>query len=117
LAIKAFLTEDAIVSFRVPIGISYRNIRQKVYDKLVRQEGIPMSGSFLVGYLPPRLSSASSSRGGRMRSSSVSHIDISNPILRYIQTEEEWNEAVRSCEGKLTLRIFDSATSPSVNGK
>jgi hypothetical protein len=69
-----------------------------------------MLKSFLVAYLAAtssRQSVTSTNRSGRDRLS-VSRADPAHPMLRYIHSEEEWQEALKQCEGKLTLRIFES---------
>jgi hypothetical protein len=117
LTIKAILGEDSIVVFRILVSTSFSEIRQKIYDKFARQEGLPISRSFDIGYVmsipnsPRSTASGASSINGRARrtsaSSSVMGVDVYDPLFQYINSEEEWCDAVRSCGSKLTLRVVE----------
>ncbi|KAL6301376.1 hypothetical protein BKA93DRAFT_798032 [Sparassis latifolia] len=104
--IKAMLRES-IVLLRASYGTSYPEVRERLRDKFAKQEEVPLSNPFVIGYLPQSAIPQTPSTRGRPRSSSLSS-ERSLTSLRYIYSEEEWHTAVAGCAGKLTIRIFDT---------
>jgi hypothetical protein len=94
-----------IVLLRIRRNISFEDLRVKIYEKFVQQEGVPLSVSFALGFLPsthvdynqPR------SRSGSM-SSSVGFPDLAH--MRFISSQHDWERTVASAAGKLTLHAI-----------
>ena len=109
ISVKAYLTEDIIIVFRVPIETRFAEIRDKVYDKFVNQEGISLRPDFPLAYLTParRRSTTSSVYSGIKRSASVGSASAHASSLVQIQSQEDWNDILRESDGKLTLRVFE----------
>ena len=112
ISIKAYLTEDAIVVFRVTPETTYAEIRDKIYDKFVNQEGISLRHDFPLAYLVPdfsRRSTVGSACPGitRKRAESVGSASANKSSLLRIQSQEGWDEIMRDSDGKLTLRVFE----------
>lgn len=112
LSIKAYLTEDVIVVFRVAFDTPYAEIRDKIYDKFVNQEGVSLRHDFPLAYLVPvfpRNAAASPAHSGatRKRAGSVGSASTNQSSLLSIRSPEVWEEIVRDSDGKLTLRVFE----------
>lgn len=112
ISIKAYLTEDAIVVFRVGFETPYVEIRDKIYDKFVNQEGISLRPDFPLAYLVPEFSRRSTTGSvcpgpTRKRTESVGSVSANQSSLLPIQSQEAWDEIVRDSDGKLTLRVFE----------
>lgn len=111
VSIKAYLTEDMIIVFRVPVETKYVEIREKIYDKFVNQEKVPLRHDFPLTYLAParRRSTTSSVYSGikRNRAGSVGSAPAHDPPLVRIDSQEEWDEILRESDGKLTFRVFE----------
>ncbi|KAF8905069.1 hypothetical protein CPB84DRAFT_1772329 [Gymnopilus junonius] len=105
LAIKAALG-SSIIMLRVPREISLSDVRQRLYNKFVGQEGIPLSQSFSVAFMLS--ASQSSPEKQRSRSASVSSFDKQE--LVFVDSDSEWHSLVSSSpSSKISLRIFDSS--------
>ncbi|KDQ53184.1 hypothetical protein JAAARDRAFT_162080 [Jaapia argillacea MUCL 33604] len=105
IAIKAVL-KDCIIVFRTPCITSLGQIRKRLAEKFDKQEGIALRESFALAYMATTGSDRGSLASGRTRSSSVSSSGIGEgKAMRYIYSQDEWNTAVASCGGKLTLRV------------
>jgi hypothetical protein len=102
----------SIILLRAQRNISFAELRAKVYDKFVQQEGVPLSISFALAFLPPTPIDCSKPRS-RSRSSSMSAVERPDPThMRFISSEHEWQHVIASIgRGKLTLRaIGDQGT-------
>jgi hypothetical protein len=99
---------------RVPCTTSFEEVRKRLYDKFVGQEGVPLSESFTIAYLlPPPASDDSAKTGkGRARSSSISSATIADCTqVCFITSEKEWEQViVQNASTKLSFRILDSPT-------
>jgi len=105
LAIKA-AHNLSIIMLRVPREDSLSDVRQRLYNKFVGQEGIPLSQSFSVALVLP--TSQSSPVKQRSRSSSVSSADKQE--LVFVDSDSEWQRLVSAVPAsKISLRIFDSS--------
>ncbi|EPQ52783.1 hypothetical protein GLOTRDRAFT_140408 [Gloeophyllum trabeum ATCC 11539] len=105
-AVKA-VHGDTIIAFRTSRMTSLVQIRKKLVEKFSSQEENPLANTFALGYLPPP-GQRGKAAGGRPRSSSVSSVGVFDTSkLRYISSQESWDEAIATCGGKLTLRIID----------
>jgi hypothetical protein len=95
----------SIILLRLQQSISFAELRARVYDKFVQQEGVPLSTSFALALLPP---TPIDYRKHRPRSSSMSA--VGRPAIahmRFISSEHEWQRAIASTSrGKLTLRAI-----------
>lgn len=110
LAIKAAY-HDSIVLLRVDGDISYREMRQRVYNKFVGQEGIPLSESFTIAFLQPLQTTTTTTTKTRARSSSMSSDPVTTQ-LHMVTSQSDWENVTASLEGpKLTLRITDNTPS------
>lgn len=112
ISVKAYLTEDAIVVFRVAYETTYAEIREKIYDKFVNQEGISLRSDFPLAYLVPVFTrgsptSPTSPGSTRKRAGSVGSPSTNQSSLLPIQSQEAWEDIVRESDGKLTLRVFE----------
>lgn len=111
ISIKAYVTEDTIIVFRVPAQTKHAEIREKIHHKFVNEEGIPLKHDFHLAYLAPtrRRSTTSSVYSGlnKNRPGSVWNVSAHDSSLVLIQSQEEWEEILRDSDGKLTLRVFE----------
>jgi hypothetical protein len=94
----------AIILLRVHRSISFEEARSKIYEKFVTQEGVPLSESFALAFLPPAPIDYSKPRPrSDSMSSSVGFPDLAH--MRFISSQREWEQAVASIgRGKLILR-------------
>jgi hypothetical protein len=106
LSLKA-IHKDAIILLRVPSETSFTEVRQRLYNKFIGQEGVPLSREFTVGFVPATPSPTQSSfPKDRLRSASVSSADRMELI--FISSDADWEKIISSAGGcKLTLRILD----------
>lgn len=111
ISIKVHMTENTIIVFRAPTEITYAEIRDKIYDKFVNQEGISLRPDFHLAFVAPtssRRSVTSSVYSGiaRKRAGSVGSASSNDSSLLPVQSREVWDEVVRDSDGKVTLRVF-----------
>jgi hypothetical protein len=107
LSIKAGYN-DSMIMLRVPWDITYKAMRERLYNKFVGQEGVPLSDSFKITYLQlmhanPQVDKVSEG------SNAIS----SEPYQEHLVTSQaDWENVTASIEGfKLTLRITDKISS------
>lgn len=107
LSIKAYLTEDMIISFRVPIEAKFSEIREKISDKFANDVGISLRKEYPLAFLTParRNSGNSSVYSGIKRDRANSSTNASS--LVQVQSVEDWEDIVRESNGKLILRVFE----------
>ncbi|KAJ3569297.1 hypothetical protein NP233_g5139 [Leucocoprinus birnbaumii] len=111
LSIKAALN-NAIVMLRVSRDIELTELRQRVFNKFVGQEGVPLSKGFTIAVVVAHKNSPIAqlrepANGTRKRSTSVTSVD--NPDMRIVDSQLDWETVAYSTEGtKLTLRILDT---------
>ena len=95
----------SIILLRVYRSISFADMRSKVYDKFVQQEGVPLSASFAIAFLPPAPIDYSKPLCRSSSMSSVGFPDLAH--MRFISSQREWEDAIASTvRGKLTLRTI-----------
>ncbi|KAL1666849.1 hypothetical protein GGF50DRAFT_125338 [Schizophyllum commune] len=114
LAIKA-AHNNTIILLRATRSIPFGELRRRLHDKFVKQEGVPLSEDFTVAFhappAEPQVSEAAARLGvrqGRARSSSLSAGILS---MQFINSQEEWERALQDVDlesGKLHLRILDT---------
>lgn len=106
--IKA-VRQDTIVLLRATYSMPLLEVRNKIRAKFSSQDGPPLTDAFTVGFAPIDSDEAGQATvRGRPRSQSTSAIRPNGqPRLRFISTEEDWDSAISTCTGKLTLHIFD----------
>ncbi|KAG1770947.1 hypothetical protein EDD22DRAFT_948154 [Suillus occidentalis] len=108
IAIKA-LHESHIIMLRIPRSLSFTEVRQRLYDKFVRQEGVPLSESFVVAILvpPPVIEKP----GGRPYAPSFSSMaDKDNAVLHFVKSNDDWDQAIYKYGNKVLLRVIGSRT-------
>jgi hypothetical protein len=109
LSIKA-AHNSSIIMLRVSKDTAFDDIRQRLYNKFVGQEGIPLSKEFAVAMVIPSNtapSPAKSSSSNLSRSLSVSSVDKTE--LHFIDSQYDWEQVVLIKESsKVTLRILDA---------
>ncbi|KAA1466964.1 hypothetical protein DENSPDRAFT_876949 [Dentipellis sp. KUC8613] len=105
LVIKAAFN-DAIVRFCVPRGAALADVRVRLYDRLVWEEGLMPGREFRVAFVPPVGAT------GRPRAGSVGTMATVSSVAtvgagREVRTEAEWEEAVGSVgsDAKVVLRV------------
>lgn len=85
---------NSIIMLKVARDIAYPDLRQRIFNKFVGQEGVPLSHSFVV-MLHERSSPGSEDGSGG---------------AKVIDSDFEWREMSDTFEGsKLMLRIVDSS--------
>jgi len=95
----------SIILLRIPRSISFEDLRVKVYDKFIQQEGVPLSASFALAFLPPGPIDYNKPRSRSSSMSSVGFPDLAH--MRFISSEHEWQHAIAlTVRGKLTLRAI-----------
>ncbi|KIM82544.1 hypothetical protein PILCRDRAFT_465649 [Piloderma croceum F 1598] len=95
----------SIILLRLQRSISFVELRAKVYDKFVQQEGVPLSTSFALAFLPATPIDYSKPRPRSSSMSAVGRPDIAH--MRFISSEHEWQHVIASTgRGKLTLRAI-----------
>ena len=103
ISVKAALNQSIVV-LRVSKAISYEDLRERLRDKFVIQEGHPLSSSFTIALTNPIRRGTSRGRG---RSGSVSSVEH----MEFITSQRNWDSVVASYDGgKLTLRILETTT-------
>jgi hypothetical protein len=113
LAIKA-TCKSTIVSFRTPRDVSYDEVRRRLYEKFVSQEGIPLSKTFSIAFvLPPTIIQTDhvDPARARTRSDSMSSAGYSdNTQTIFVTSQVEWEMVVASAgRTKITLRVLDAS--------
>ncbi|KAG1866205.1 hypothetical protein F4604DRAFT_1779321 [Suillus subluteus] len=105
ISIKA-LHENHIIMLRVPQALSFTEVRQRLYDKFVRQEGVPLSESFVVAILvPPPVIEKS---GGRPYTASFSSMADKDSVLHFVKSNDDWDRAISKYGNKVLLRVIGS---------
>lgn len=103
VSIKAGLNQT-IVLLRVSNTTSYEELRERLCDKFIGQEGLPLSKLFTIALTNP-LRDRELKNGGRGRSGSVS----STEHMEFVRSQNDWDRVIASYEGgKLTLRLLDT---------
>ncbi|KAJ3554717.1 hypothetical protein NM688_g2966 [Phlebia brevispora] len=105
--IKA-VRQDTIILLRATYSMSLIEVRDKIRSKFASQDGPPLTDAFTIGFAPINPDETSPLAQGRPRSQSTSAIrQGSQPRLRFLCSEDDWQNAISCCTGKLTLHIFD----------
>ena len=104
LSIKARYN-DSTIMLRVPVDLPYTDMRQRLYNKFVGQEGAPLSDSFIIAYLQPIFTIPQADKA--FESLSSEHQE------HLVTSQADWENVTTSIEGsKLALRITDKVPSP-----
>jgi len=108
---------DAIVVLKVERTITLQSARQRIYDKLVNQEGLPLQEDFVLSYRKSAKSAVPIRPGGRARSNSASTVSTVSTIaslsnvdpsqLSFLVLDFEWKNVVSTCGPKLTVIVLD----------
>lgn len=101
ISIKA-IYDTSIISLRVSRGIGFADLRQRLYNKFVEQERIPLSQAYSVVFVSPNPTLASAcSRPGSV--TSTNQFDV-----QWIISESDWEQLVSALQGnKIILCILD----------
>ncbi|KAG6857385.1 hypothetical protein H0H87_004747 [Tephrocybe sp. NHM501043] len=97
---------DSLVVLRVSDEISYKDLRQSLFNKLTGQEGVALSTSFKITFLQPvrKDGEAAETRNSARPASSDTDDHIPYPIT----SAADWENVAACVEGyKLTLLISD----------
>ncbi|KAG1738381.1 uncharacterized protein EDB91DRAFT_457581 [Suillus paluster] len=105
IAIKA-MHENSIIMLRIPRSLSFMEVRHRLYDKFVRQEGLPLSESFVVALVVPALAIEKS--GGRPYAGSLSSASADNVVLHFVKSNDDWDQAIYKYGNKVSLRVIGS---------
>ena len=112
LSIKA-AHNSSIIMLRVLRDTSFEDVRQRLYNKFVGQEGIPLSNDFAVAMVvpsPTSLSPVETEQSRDSRSLSLSSADKLE--LHFIDTQYDWEQVVLVRDSnKVALRILDTPRS------
>jgi hypothetical protein len=96
ISIKA-IHNTCIILLRVSRGIGFAEVRQRLYNKFIGQEGIPLSQAFTVGFVSPNPAPCST----------LANRTNAQPIT----LESDWEQLMSTVQGhKITLRILDVPT-------
>ncbi|KAF5372770.1 hypothetical protein D9615_010124 [Tricholomella constricta] len=105
LTIKAKYN-DSLILLRVSNEISFKDLRQRLFNKFVGQEGVPLTDSFKVSFLQPV---AKPTAAEPTDSSDSTSSNPDNTILYPVMSEADWENVAACIEGyKLTLHVFDN---------
>ena len=110
LSIKAVL-DDAIVILRVSRDIEWGELRRRIFNKFIGQQGIPLSKDFTIAVLSAKMASPIAQplepvSGLQERSIAITCVDKSD--VRIVDSQLDWETVAYSTEGtKLILKIFD----------
>ncbi|KAJ7707538.1 hypothetical protein B0H17DRAFT_1174558 [Mycena rosella] len=109
LVIKA-AHNTAIILLRAEADLPLGEIRRRLREKFLGQEGVTLSDTFALAYMVPA-TPAKGTVSSRSRANSTGNLTDA-ALMEMITTEEEWARLKSSLEGtKLTLRVMDSASS------
>ena len=108
LTIKA-VRYDSIVLLRGAHSMTLLQIREKIREKFSSTDGPPLTDAFTLGFAP---TASEADRGksvyNRPRSQSTSALrEPARPRLRFISSEDDWQAALSTCTGKITVHVFD----------
>ncbi|KAJ7773467.1 hypothetical protein B0H16DRAFT_1512449 [Mycena metata] len=113
LVIKA-AHNDSIILLRAAEELSLTEIRWRLREKFLGQEGITLSEKFTLAYMIPAVPSKGSVQARGRSNSLSSAAALDSALMEIISTEADWAQLRASLDGaKLTLRVLDSASSPS----
>ncbi|KAH0585319.1 hypothetical protein H2248_008560 [Termitomyces sp. 'cryptogamus'] len=97
---------DSLVFLRVPDEISYKDLRQRLFNKFVGQEGIALSDSFKITFLQPVIKDLATSNPDNSSRPSSANTDDHVPYP--VASADDWENVAASVEGcKLALLITD----------
>ena len=106
LSIKA-AHNSSIIMLRVSRDTSFDDIRRRLYNKFVGQEGIPLSKEFAVAISVPSSSPEKDNCSQQSHCMSVSFSDKME--LHFIDTQYDWEQVILTRDSsKVTLKILDA---------
>lgn len=92
---------------RVSRDTSFDDIRRRLYNKFVGQEGIPLSKEFAVAISVPSSSPEKDNCSQQSHCMSVSFSDKME--LHFIDTQYDWEQVILTRDSsKVTLKILDA---------
>jgi len=99
------------VILRVSRDIEWGELRQRIFNKFIGQQGIPLSKDFTIAVLAAKMASPIAQplepvSGLQERSMAITSVD--KPDVRIVDSQLDWETVAYSTEGtKLILKIFD----------
>ena len=99
--------DACIILLRVPRGIKFVDLRQRIYNKFIGQEGIPLSQAYNIAFVPPY----SPPRAGACShpASVTSANQVDQVVAQLIISESDWEQLMSTLQGnKITLCIMDA---------
>jgi hypothetical protein len=98
-----------MIMLRVPWDMTYKDVRQRLYNKFVGQEGVPLSDSFKITYLQPICANRQDGNASEGTNALLSELYQEHLVT----SQADWENVTTSIEGfKLTLHITDKIPSP-----
>lgn len=84
----------------MPRRISFAEVRQRLYDKFIGQEGIPLPPTFNVVFVPHTINPSAPAG------------NWTTDVVQVINLESEWEQLMSTVQrdNKITLRIQDIST-------
>jgi hypothetical protein len=113
VTIKAVYKDESIVMLRTPRDITFADMRQRIQQKFVNQERIPLSDSFTMAFVLPanvvQPDEVDPSRA-RTRATSLSAVGIPDLTkVRFVRNQVEWSLVVNFAgKEKMVFRIIDT---------
>jgi hypothetical protein len=113
VTIKVVYKDQSIVVLRTPRDITFADVRQRIRQKFVNQEEIPLSDSFTMAFVLPanvvQPDQVDPSRA-RTRTTSLSTAGIPDLTkVRFVRNQVEWSLVVNFAgKEKMVFRIIDT---------
>jgi hypothetical protein len=104
LSLKVTLN-DLIIMLRISRDSSYTELRQRIFNKFIGQEGIPLSKGFKTTVVVAHINSPMT----HLRKPNASILGTPGDELRMVESQGDWETITYATEGhKFSLRIFDN---------
>ncbi|KAJ7067141.1 hypothetical protein C8F01DRAFT_1018732 [Mycena amicta] len=102
--------KNSIILLRIEEDLTLCEVRARLQDKFLGQEGVDLTDKFALAYMIPASPTSPTARGrGRANSLSATGTLGDTAIMEMISTEDDWMRLRSSLDGtKLTLRVIDN---------
>ena len=106
--------DTCIILLRVPRRIKFAEVRQRLYNKFIGQEGIPLPPTFKVVFVPPpptTTTTATNTNDNNPSGPATNWTDVV-VVQEVIDSESDWEQLMSTTvqRDKITLRIQDIST-------
>jgi len=92
----------------VPRQIGFAEVRQRLYNKFIGQEGIPLSQTYNIVFVPPN-NNPPPPAGSVTTSLANNRTDVQ--VMITLESESDWEQLMSTVQdNKITLRIQDIST-------